>query len=59
MINTKTARECLIILLNYLHGDYEVTVQLLKDLSEVKGNQSFHDSIQRLYDLAKTESRLP
>lgn len=59
MINNKTTRECLVILLQYMNGDYEKIVEMLHDLMQVKGNQSFHDSIVKLYDLAKMESNLP
>lgn len=56
MINNKTTRECLVILLQYMNGDYEKIVEMLHDLMQVKGNQSFHDSIVKLYDLAKMDN---
>lgn len=58
MINNRTANECLVILLQHMNGDYEKIVDMLYDLMKVKGNQSFHDSIVKLYYLTKTKIRL-
>lgn len=51
MINNKTARECYLILLRYFQNDIPLLSEMLLELSKVKSNQSFHDSIQLLYDM--------
>lgn len=51
MINNKTARECYSILLRYFHNDIALLSEMLLELSKVKSNQSFHDSIHLLYDM--------
>lgn len=54
-INNKTAKECLTIISRALNQDHSAVIQLLTALTHVKSNQSFHDSIQLLLDLANSK----
>lgn len=51
MINNKTAKECIAIMLRYFNDDQTQLNAMFLELSKVKGNQSFHDSMHLLYNL--------
>lgn len=53
MISNKAAKECRSILLKYFKDSNEQLLEMLSELSKVKSNQSFHDSMQLLYDVVK------
>jgi len=57
VINNKTAKECLSIIWTAFDDNSEAAIQLLMQLSQVKGNQSFHDSMRLLLDLAKAQHK--
>jgi hypothetical protein len=54
-INNKTAKECLAIIWQAFDKDTTAVIQLLTALTNVKGNQSFHDSMRLLLDLANSK----
>lgn len=57
MINNKTAKECLNIIWTAFDNNSNAALQMLMQLSQVKSNQSFHDSLQLLLDLAKYQHK--
>lgn len=57
MINNKTAKECLSIIWTAFDDNSDAAMQMLIKLNQVKGNQSFHDSMRLLLDLAKAQHK--
>jgi hypothetical protein len=55
VINNKTAKECLSIIWQAFEGNQTAAIIMLSELAKIKGNQSFHDSMQLLLDLAKAQ----
>jgi hypothetical protein len=56
-INNKAAKECLKIIWTAFDDNSNAAFQMLMQLSQVKSNQSFHDSMQLLLDLAKSQHK--
>lgn len=57
MINNKTAKECLSIIWTAFDDNSNAALQMLIQLSQVKSNPSFHDSMRLLLDLAKSQHK--
>jgi len=57
VINNKTAKECLKIIWTAFDDNSSAALQMLMQLSQVKSNQSFHDSMRLLLDLAKSQHK--
>lgn len=52
-LNTKAAKECLEIINTSFDGNKNKAAAMLEQLAKIKSNQSFHNSMQLLVDLAQ------